>query len=153
MANIYHQIYVQTVFAVKYRKALIDIAWAGRLFGVIGNLINEAICKTLIVNGVEDHVHCLIGLKPVVSVSKLMKTVKAKSSKYINDHSLTTSRFEWQEGYGGFSYGQSQVDKVYKYIQSQEAHHKKQTFREEYLEFLVNFKIAYDEQYIFHELL
>ena len=150
MANTYHQIYLQTVFAVKYRKAVIDKAWASQLFGVIGNLINEANCKTLIVNGVEDHVHCLIGLKPVVSVSELMKTVKAKSSKYINDHSLTKSRFEWQEGYGVFSYGQSQVDKVYKYIQNQEEHHKKQTFREEYLEFLANFHITYDEQYIFH---
>ena len=130
-----------------------DKAWAGRLYGVICNLINETGCKTIIVNGVEDHVHCLVGLRPVVSVSELMKTVKAKSSKYINDHSLTTSRFEWQEGYGVFSYGQSQVDKVYKYIQNQEAHHKKETFRDEYLEFLVNFKIAYDEQYIFHELL
>ncbi|MEO6869299.1 MAG: transposase, partial [Ginsengibacter sp.] len=75
--------------------------------GVIGNLIKKADCKTLIVNCVEDHVHCLIGLKPIVSVSELMKTVKAKSSKYINDHSLTKSRFEWQEGYGVFSYGQS----------------------------------------------
>jgi len=153
MANTYHQIYLQTVFAVKYRKAIIDKAWSSQLYAVIGNLINETNCKTIIVNGVEDHVHCLIGLKPVVSVSELMKTVKAKSSKYINDHTLTPSRFEWQEGYGVFSYGQSQVDKVYKYIQKQEAHHKKQTFREEYLEFLKKFKIDYDEKYIFQELM
>ena len=153
MANTYHQIYLQTVFAVKYRKAMISKTWGSRLYGVIGNLINEGNCKTLIVNGVEDHVHCLIGLKPVVSVSELMKTVKAKSSKYLNDHSLTTSRFEWQEGYGVFSYNQSQIDKVYKYIQNQEAHHKKQTFRDEYLEFLKKFKIEYDEKYIFQELI
>ena len=89
MANTYHQIYLQTVFAVKYRKAVIDKAWKNKLFAVIGNLINETNCKTIIVNGVEDHVHCFFGLKPVVSVSELMKTVKAKSSKYINDHSLT----------------------------------------------------------------
>jgi len=153
MANTYHQIYLQTVFAVKYRKAIIDKVWSSKLYAVIGNLINETGCKTIIVNGVEDHVHCLIGLKPVVSVSELMKTVKAKSSKYINDHTLTPSRFEWQEGYGVFSYGQSQVDKVYKYIQNQEAHHKKQTFRDEYLEFLNKFKIDYDEKYIFQELI
>ena len=153
MANTYHQIYLQTVFAVKYRKAIIDKVWSSQLYAVIGNLINETGCKTIIVNGVEDHVHCLIGLKPVVSVSELMKTVKAKSSKYINDHTLTPGRFEWQEGYGVFSYGQSQVDKVYKYIQNQEAHHKKQTFREEYLEFLKKFKIDYDEKYIFQELI
>jgi REP element-mobilizing transposase RayT len=153
MANTYHQIYLQTVFAVKYREAVIDTKWKNNLFGVIGNLINETKCKNIIINGVEDHVHCLIGLKPVVSVSELIKTVKAKSSKYINDHQLTPKRFEWQEGYGVFSYSQSQLDKVYKYILNQEAHHKKQSFREEYLEFLKNFKIEYDEQYIFQELI
>ena len=94
-----------------------------------------------------------IGLKPAISVSDLMKTVKAKSSKYINDHSLTAERFEWQDGYGVFSYSQSQIDKVYKYIQNQAEHHKKQTFREEYLDFLKKFKVAYDEQYIFKDLI
>jgi putative transposase len=153
MANTYHQIYLQTVFAVKYRNAVIDKAWKETLLGVIGNLINETGCKTIIVNGVEDHVHCFLGLKPVVSVSELMKTVKAKSSKYINDHNLTSERFEWQDGYGVFSYSQSAVDSVYKYIQNQEAHHKKQTFKDEYLDFLKKFKVEYDEQYIFQELI
>jgi putative transposase len=153
MANTYHQIYIQTVFAVKYRKAMIDKTWQNDLFGVIGNLINETGCKTIIVNGVEDHVHCFLGLKPTIAVSELMKTVKAKSSKFINDHSLTNQRFEWQEGYGGFSYSQSQVDAVYKYIQNQEEHHKKQTFKEEYLSFLQKFKVPYDEQYIFEDLI
>ena len=110
MANTYHQIYLQTVFAVKYRKAMLNKEWRSTVLGVIGNLVNEAGCKTLIVNGVEDHVHCLVGLKPVVSVSELLKTIKAKSSKYINDNNLTTSRFEWQEGYGVFSYSRSQID-------------------------------------------
>jgi|SRR6185312_586992 len=96
MANTYHQIYLQTVFAVKYRKAAIEKEWKTNLFAVIGNLINETNCKNIIVNGVEDHVHCFFGLKPVVSVSELMKTVKAKSSKYINDHALTPERFEWK---------------------------------------------------------
>lgn len=153
MANTYHQIYIQTVFAVKYRMAVIDKSWKDKLCGVIGNLINETNCKTIIVNGLEDHIHCFIGLKPVVSVSELMKTVKAKSSKYINDHSLTQARFEWQEGYGVFSYSQSQIDSVYKYIQNQEAHHKIQTFRDEYIEFLKKFKVEYDEQYIFQDLI
>jgi len=153
MANTYHQIYLQTVFAVKYRQAIIAKDWKNILHGVIGNLINENNCKTIIVNGVEDHVHCFLWLKPVVSISELMKTVKAKSSKYINDHKLTEERFEWQEGYGVCSYSQSQVDTVYKYIQNQEAHHKKQTFRDEYLGFLKKFKVLYDEQYIFQELI
>jgi putative transposase len=153
VANTYHQIYLQTVFAVKYRDAVIENDWKLQLFSVIGNLINEANCKTIIVNGVEDHVHCFLGLKPVVSVSELMKTVKAKSSKYINDHSLTPHRFEWQDGYGVFSYGQSQVDKVYNYIQNQEEHHKRQTFKVEYAELLKKFNIDYDEQYLFHDLM
>lgn len=152
MANTYHQIYLQTVFAVKYRNAVIDQGWRAQLFGVLGNLINQHNCKTIIVNGVEDHVHCFLGLKPVVSVSELMKAIKAKSSKYVNDHKLTRERFEWQEGYGVFSYSQSQVDAVYKYIQNQEEHHLKQTFNDEYLGLLKEFKVQYDEQYIFKDL-
>ena len=101
----------------------------------------------------EDHVHCFVGLKPVIAISELMKTVKAKSSKYVNDHSLTTDRFEWQEGYGVFSYGPKDINAVYKYIQHQEEHHKVQTFREEYLELLKEFKVEYNEQYIFQDMI
>jgi len=153
MANTYHQVYIQAVFAVKYREAVISKDWRPMLLGVIGTLINETTCKTIIVNGVEDHVHCFLGLKPVVSISELMKTVKAKSSKYVNDHQLTKSRFEWQEGYGVFSYSHSHIDKVYKYIANQEEHHKKQTFKDEYREFLDKFEVAYDERYIFEDLI
>ena len=94
MANTYHQIYLQTVCAVKYRQAVLDKTWRSKVQGVIGNLINETGCKTIIVNAVEDHMHCLLGLRPVVSVSELMKTLKAKSFKYINDHKMTKERFE-----------------------------------------------------------
>jgi REP element-mobilizing transposase RayT len=153
MANTYHQIYIQAVFAVKYRKAIIDKSWQKDLFGVIENLISESGCKTLIINGVEGHVHCFLGLKPTVPVSELMKTVKAKSSKFINDNSLSSQRFEWQKGYRVFSYSQSQIDAVYKYIQNQEVHHQKQTFREEYLDFLQKFKVSYNKNYIFKDLI
>ena len=152
MANSYHQIYLQAVFAVKYRNAVLDKEWRNIVWGVIGNLINESGCKTILVNGVEDHVHCFIGLKPVVSISELMKSVKSKSSKYINDHKLTEEHFAWQKGYGVFSYGHSQIDRVFKYIQNQEEHHKKQRFIPEYIELLEKFNIEYDEQYIFKEL-
>lgn len=153
MANAYHQVYLQVIFAVKYRQAVISKVWKPALLGVVGNLINETGCKTIIVNGVGDHIHCLLGLKPVVSISELMKSVKAKSSKYINDHNLTKVRFEWQEGYGVFSYSHSQIDKVYHYIANQEEHHKKQIFREEYLGILEEFKVFYDERYIFEDLI
>ena len=152
MANTYHQVYLQTVFAVKYRHAGLDPVWRSKLLGVLGNLINETGCKTIIVNGVEDHVHCFLGLRPAVSISELMKAIKAKSSKYVNDRSLTRNRFEWQVGYGVFSYNHSQVDAVYKYIQNQEEHHKKKNFRDEYLDLLREFNIMYDEQYIFQDL-
>ncbi|MCO5236803.1 MAG: IS200/IS605 family transposase [Chitinophagaceae bacterium] len=153
MANTYHQLYIQAVFAVKYRAAVLDKIWRSKVQAVIGNLINEAHCKTIIVNGVEDHMHCFIGLKPVVSVSELMKTVKAKSSKYINDNKLTEERFEWQVGYGVFSYRQRDVDMIFKYILNQEEHHRRKTFREEYVALLEEFDITYDDQYIFHELM
>ncbi|MGR3810776.1 IS200/IS605 family transposase [Jiulongibacter sp. NS-SX5] len=152
MANSYHQVYLQLVFVVKYREGLLHKDWRKEVFGVIGNLINETGCRTIIVNGVEDHVHCLVSLRPAVSISDLMKVVKAKSSKYINDRRLTKGRFEWQRGYGVFSYAKSQVDTVYRYIQNQERHHQKRTFSEEYLEFLEKFEVEYDEQYLFEEL-
>jgi putative transposase len=89
MSNTFHQVYIQAVFAVKYREALITNECKSKILSVIGNLINETGCKTIIVNGVEDHVHCLLSLKPTISVSELMKIVKGKSSKFINDHHLT----------------------------------------------------------------
>jgi REP element-mobilizing transposase RayT len=152
MANTYHQIFLQTVFAVKYRRAIINKEWQGKLFSVIGNLINETNCTTIIVNGVEDHVHCFFSPKPVISVSELMKNVKAKSSKYINDNKLTKQRFEWQEGFGVFSYSHTSIHAVYNYILNQQAHHKRQNFTEEYLELLETFRIEYDRKYIFQPL-
>ena len=153
MANTYHQIYLQLVFAVKYRNAMIDNEWKSKLCGVIGNLINESNCKTYIVNGVEDHIHCLIGLKPTIAVSDLMKNMKAKSSKFVNDNKLTKSRFEWQTGYGVFSYSQSQIDTLYKYIETQEDHHKKITFKDEYAKLLQEFNVQYEPEYLFEELI
>src|SRR5690606_20705985 len=151
MANTYHQIYVQAVFAVKYRRALLDRSWREQVQGVIGQLINETGCRTIIVNGVEDHLHCLLSLNPTVSISELMKTIKAKSSRYINENNLTAQRFEWQRGYGAFSYSQNHVEKVFQYIQRQEEHHRVKTFTDEYLELLDEFNVGYDKQYVFQE--
>ncbi len=153
MANSYSQIYLQAVFVVKYRAALLDKSWRPTIQAVIGNLINETGCKTIIVNGVEDHMHCFFGLKPVISVSELMKVIKSKSSKYINDHNLTKERFEWQPGYGVFSYRQRDIDQIYNYVKNQEIHHQKKSFKDEYLELLKEFEVEYDEQYLFQELI
>ncbi|WP_254560702.1 IS200/IS605 family transposase [Dyadobacter diqingensis] len=153
MANTYHQMYIQTVFAVNYREAIIQSVWKKDLFSVIGNLINETGCKTLIVNGVEDHVHCFFGLKPSVSISDVMKNAKAKSSKWVNESSLLPHRFEWQEGYSAFSYSRSHIDAVHKYIQNQEKHHSNRTFKEEYVDMLAKFEVTFDEKYIFTDLI
>ena len=153
MANTYHQMYIQAVFAVKYREAVIEKIWKEELFGVIGNLVNETECKTILVNGVEDHVHCFFGLEPKVSVSDVMKNAKAKSSKWLNESGLLKHRFEWQKGFGAFSYSHSHIDKVFNYIKNQEAHHKKETFREEYIKMLKAFGVEYDERYIFENLI
>lgn len=153
MANTYHQIYIQAVFAVKYREAVIEKAWKPDLLAVIGNLINEAGCKTILINGVEDHVHCFFGLKPTICIANVMQAAKAKSSKWVNESSLLKYRFEWQKGYGAFSYSHSHIDKVFRYIKNQEEHHKKATFKEEYTKLLKAFEVDYDENYIFEDLI
>ena len=152
MGNTYHQMYVQAVFAVKYREAVIEKRWKPELLAVMGNLINETGCKNIIVNGVEDHVHCFFGLLPSCAVSDVMQSVKAKSSKWVNESGLLSHRFEWQKGFGAFTYSKSHIDRVFKYIQNQEAHHQKQNFRAEYVEMLEKHGVEYDVRYIFEEL-
>jgi len=152
MPNTYHQLYIQTVFPVKYRREQIHQDWKSDLQAVIGNLINDTGCKTLIVNGMKDHIHCFFGLKPSISISDVMKIAKAKSSKWIIDNGNTSTRFEWQKGYGCFSYSRSQVNGVYKYIKNQEKHHQKRSFMEEYIIMLEKFGVKYDRRYIFKEL-
>jgi putative transposase len=153
MGNTYHQMYIQAVFAVKYRAAVIQPEWKTSLYSVMGNLIKETGCKPIIINGVEDHVHCFFGLIPSVSVSNVMQNAKAKSSKWINESSLLERKFNWQDGFGAFSYSHSAIGNVYKYIQNQEAHHKKQKFIDEYIGLLKKHNIEYDERYIFQELI
>ena len=153
MGNTYHQMYIQAVFAVKYRAALIQPEWKHRLFGVIGNLIKDAGCKPIIINGVEDHVHCFFGLIPSASVSNVMQNAKAKSSKWINESNLLERKFNWQDGFGAFSYSHSAIGNVYKYIQNQEEKKKKQKFLDEYVGLLKQHEIEYDERFIFQELI
>lgn len=151
MANTYSSLVVQTVFAVKFRNALIQKEWKEEFFGVIGSLINETNCKTYIVNGVSDHVHCLLGFKPKHSISKVMQSVKAKSSKWLNESGHLNHRFEWQDGFGAFSYSCDQIDSVYRYILNQEQHHKKMTFFEEYENMLKIYKVDYEDRFLFIE--
>jgi putative transposase len=153
MANTYHQMYIQAVFAVKYRAAVIEDSWKPKLLSVIGNLINETGCKCIIVNGVEDHTHCFFGWKPSISVSDVMQIVKGKSSKWLNESNLLSSHFDWQKGFGAFSYSKSAIKNVFHYIQNQEAHHRKEKFRDEYIKLLKEHEIKYDERYLFEDLI
>ncbi|CAM3498065.1 IS200/IS605 family transposase [Flavobacterium gelidilacus] len=151
MPNTYTQIHIQFVFVVKYRKALIDKSFKEELYQYISGIVKKNNHKLLAINGVEDHIHLFIGMRPTQSISDLMQDVKGSSSKWINEKKFLKVKFKWQEGYGAFSYSKSHVHNVINYIQNQEEHHKKQSFREEYLAFLKVFDIEYDERYIFKE--
>jgi len=153
MANTYTQIHIHFVFAVKFRYGIIKREWASNLYKYITGIVQGNNHKLLAINGMSDHIHILVGLRPSQSISDLMKDVKQGSSKWINDNKLVKGHFEWQEGYGAFSHGKSQVNQVIHYIQNQEIHHKKITFREEYLDFLEKFEVNYDEKYVFKELI
>jgi REP element-mobilizing transposase RayT len=153
MANTYTQIHIHFVFAVKFRQAIISNEWKEGLYKYIAGIIKSNNHKLLAINGVADHVHILIGIRPAQSISDLMKHIKQDSSKWINQNKFSKIHFEWQEGYGAFSYSKSQLNAVINYIQNQELHHKKKTFREEYIDFLEKLEIDYDEKFIFKELI
>lgn len=141
--------YVQVVFAVRGRRAAIDKAWKDELYRYIAGIIKEKGQKSIIVNGMPDHVHLFIGQKPSIALSDLVRDVKNNSSKFINERNWLNDKFSWQEGFGAFSYSQSQIKSVYDYILSQEEHHKQKTFKDEYIELLKRFAIEYNEKYLF----
>ena len=149
MANTYSQIFIQTVFAVKGRQSLIQKSWKDELYKYITGIVRNKGQKLLAINGMPDHIHIFIGQKPNIMTSNLVKDIKVGSSTFINDKRWTRGRFAWQEGYGAFSYGRSQLDMVIRYIQNQELHHQKRTFRQEYIGLLKKFEIEYDEKYLF----
>jgi putative transposase len=150
--NTFSQIHIQYVFAVKYRRAMIERKWKERLHQYITALVQDKKHKMLQVNSMPDHLHLLVGLRPYQSISSLIQHVKTQSSIWINENKLCVSEFNWQEGYGAFSYSKSQVDNVIRYIQNQEIHHKKETFLEEYKRILRSLEIEFDEKYLFKPL-
>ncbi len=149
MANTYSQIYIHLIFAVQGRQNLINNSIKDEIYKYISGLIRNRKNKLLIINGMPDHIHILIALNPDISVSDLVKDIKIASSKFINNKNWFIGKFHWQEGYGAFSYSRSQLDKVYKYILHQESHHKKNSFKEEYINFLKKFAVEYNEKYLF----
>ena len=148
MAGSYSQIYLQYVFAVKGRRNLLQKPWREEVFKYISGIIKGKNQKPIIVNGVSDHVHVFVGLKPAMPIPDLIRDIKNNSSNFINENNWVKGKFSWQEGYGVFSYSHSQIENVYRYIANQEAHHEKKTFKDEYIDFLVKSGIDYDERYL-----
>lgn len=149
MANTYTQLYIQIVFAVKRRQHLIPKEHKTAVYKYITGVIQERKHKLLAINGMPDHIHIFIGLHPDQSLSDLVQETKTAATKYIKQQTWMKSDFSWQRGFGAFSYSRSHIDNVVKYIANQEEHHKKQTFKKEYLKLLQKFDIEYDERYVF----
>jgi REP element-mobilizing transposase RayT len=149
MANTYTQLYIHIVFAVKGRENLIFKTHKEELHKYIAGIIQNKSCKLMAVHCMPDHCHLLVSMRPDLPLSDLVRDIKASSSKFINEQKWFGGKFQWQEGFGAFSYGQSQVQNVIRYIQNQKEHHQKRTFREEYQDFLHKFQIDFKEEYLF----
>jgi REP element-mobilizing transposase RayT len=149
MANTYTQIHIHAVFAVKGRESLISFKWKDELYKYISGIVSNCGHKLLAVGGMPDHIHLLIGLRPVQSLSDLMQDIKGSSSKWINENRFVTGRFSWQEGYGAFSYKKGDLPGVMNYIYNQEIHHGGRSLCEEYKILLDEFGVDYDERFVF----
>lgn len=152
MGNTYTQLYIQFVFAVQNRLSLIQPDWKDELFKYITGIIQYNRHKLIAINGMSDHVHVFVEYKPHQLIPDLLQDIKGSSSGWINKKGFIKSKFSWQAGYGAFSYSQSQIERVVNYIKNQEEHHKKKTFREEYLELLEMYNIDFNEKYILHDV-
>lgn len=145
----YSQIYIQIVFAVQNRNALINHNWEERLYKYITGIVQKKEQKILAINGMPDHIHFFMGMRPNCNLSDLVREVKKSSNEFIKEEGFSKFKFNWQEGFGAFSYSHSQLDNVINYIMNQKEHHKKVTFKDEYLDFLQKFNVQYDEKYLF----
>lgn len=149
MAGTFSQIHIQLVFAVQGRANVIKDEWEERLYRFIAATIKNKGQKPLIINGMPDHIHILLGLRPSMAISDLVRDVKSNSARFINDQKFLKGKFKWQEGYAAFSYSKSQVPAVCRYIENQKEHHKIRSFKDEYLDILKKAEVEFDERYLF----
>ena len=149
MANTFSQIYLQFVFAVQGRTSIIPHEHKEELHKYITSLVQARKAKMLAIHCMPDHTHLFVGFKPSVLISDFVKEIKVESNEFIKSRKWIKDNFNWQEGYGVFSYGHSQIDIVCKYVLNQEQHHKKISFRQEYLDFLEKFNVPYEERFLF----
>lgn len=149
MANTYTQLFVHIIFSTKRREKVLSKHFREELFKYISGILLHKNQKPFAVNGTLDHVHILVGIEPIISLSDLVRDIKHSSTNFIKDKKFIKHKFNWQKGFGAFSYSKSQIDSVIKYIMNQEEHHKQKTFEEEYIEFLKKYDIDYDSKYVF----
>ena len=149
MSDTFSQIYIQIVFAVKGRNSLINASWEEQLYQYITGITTNKGQKMLAINGMPDHIHFLIGMKPTCCLSDLVREIKKSSTEFIKEKKFSKYNFQWQEGYGAFSYSHSGLNNVIGYIMNQKNHHKKQLFKEEYMAFLKKFDIEFKDEYLF----
>jgi REP element-mobilizing transposase RayT len=149
MAGTFSQIYLQFVFAVKGRQCLISPAHKEELQKYMTSLVQHRDCKMLAIHCMPDHTHLFAGMRPSVRISDFIKEIKVESNEFINAKKWVRGRFCWQEGYGVFSYSHSHIDAVVKYILNQEEHHRRRTFKEEYIGLLEKFSISFEERFLF----
>ena len=149
MPGTFSQVYIQVVFAVQGRMNLIQNSWKDELHKYMCGIIREKDQKPIIVNGMPDHIHVFIGLRPSMAISDIVRDIKNNSTNFINKRKFLNCKFSWQEGYGAFSYSHSHIDRVVKYILNQEKHHARKTFRQEYYQLLDRFQIPYEETFVF----
>jgi putative transposase len=152
MANTYTQIYIQIVFAVEGRQNLIDPQHNDELQKYITGIITAQRQKLIAINNMPDHAHLLIGQRPDSALSDLVGDIKSGSTNFVNRKRWVRGRFSWQEGFGAFSYSHSQLGSVIRYIQDQQTHHKRRSFRDEYVALLDKFSVPYDQRYVFKSI-
>jgi len=141
MADVFHQLFIQVVFSVKNRESLIDVTWEEELYKYTTGIIQHRGNKLLAIGGMPDHIHIFFALKPSETLSDLVREVKKSTQAFISKNNLSNFHFQWQQGYGAFSYNRAQVDTVCKYILNQKEHHKKVTFKDEFNALMDEFKI------------
>jgi putative transposase len=149
MANTYSQIYIQLVFSPLGRTNMIPVKHKEELHKYAAGIIQNRRHKLLAINCMRDHIHIFIGYNPTQNLPDLLRDIKANTSKFINEMRWIPGKFQWQRGYGEFSYSHSQIDFIIKYINNQEEHHRKVTFREEYINMLEQFDIEFNPEYLF----
>lgn len=149
MANTYTQLFVHIIFSTKGREKVLSKHFREDLFKYISGILKHKNQKPFAVNGTIDHIHILVGMEPNITVSDLVRDIKHSSTNFIKEKKFIKHKFNWQKGFGAFTYSKSQLNSVINYIINQEEHHKRQTFEEEYIKLLKLFEVEYDSQYVF----